>query len=104
VTRIEVRRCVTYALLVGLTGSGLSAAAQYFNAPGWLFIVISLIAFPLIGFSVAIQIPVSVVAGHVFGVEGGVLVTAIVLFCFFATVAFGQAYVWTRSRRARSTP
>lgn len=103
-TRIEVRRCMTYALVVGLLGSALSAAAQYVNAPGWLFILISLVGFPLIGFSVAIQVPVSVIAGYVFGVEGGVLVTAIVLFCFFTSVGFGQAYIWTRSRRAKPTP
>ena len=102
-TRIEVRRCMTYALAMGLLGSSLSAA-QYLNAPGWLFILISLVAFPLIGFSVAIQVPVSVIAGYAFGVEGGVLVTAIVLFCFFTSVAFGQAYVWTRSRRANPRP
>lgn len=95
---------MTYALAMGLLGSSLSAAAQYLNAPGWLFILISLVAFPLIGFSVAIQVPVSVIAGYAFGVEGGVLVTAIVLFCFFTSVAFGQAYVWTRSRRANPRP
>lgn len=102
-TRVEFRRGLVYSLSVGSVGAGLSATAQYLNAPAWAFIVISVLAFPLIGVSVVLHVPVAVIAGYVFGLAGSVALSAAVLFLFFASVAFGQACVWFQVRDMRAS-
>ncbi len=85
-----------YALLIGTIGGGASAAAQVTNADGWVFIVISFLAFPFVGVSVAIGSFVAVLTGYLWGNLVSTIVTGLVLFLYFAAVAAAQAYAWTR--------
>lgn len=85
-----------YALIVGAIGGGASAAAQVTNADGWVFVVISFLAFPFVGVSVAIGSFVAVITGYVWGNLVSTIVTGLVLFIFFTAVAAAQAYAWIR--------
>lgn len=92
-----------YALVIGTIGGGASAAAQVANAEGWVLVVISFLAFPFVGVSVAIGSFVAVITGYLWVNLVSTIVTGLVLFVYFAAVAAAQAYAWTRltARRGR---
>ncbi len=85
-----------YALVIGFIGAGSSAAAQVTNADGWVFVVISFLAFPFIGVSVGIGSFVAVITGYLWGNLVSTIVTGLVLFLYFAAVAAAQGYAWAR--------
>lgn len=86
---------VTYALVVGAVGGGGSAIAQATNAEGWVFVILSVLAFPFVGVSIAIQSFVAVVTGYLLGNALSVLISGLTLFTFFAGIAAVQALAWT---------
>jgi hypothetical protein len=98
-------KVVLYALTVGTIGGGASAAAQATDAELWVFAVISLLAFPLVGVSVAIHSFLAVIIGIVWGNVASVVVSGTVLFLYFAAVAAAQALLWTGwTARRRGAP
>lgn len=103
--RGRTSKVLLYALIVGTIGGGASAAAQATDADLWVFAVISVLAFPLVGVSVAIHAFLAVIIGMVWGNVASVVVSGVVLFLYFAAVAAAQALLWTGfNSRCRGAP